>query len=99
MFYVITHTVDCMLSNPTVVFQITCSPSVPLLIETYWCDYLCFWLTATWFTRIIFIYNYDSARLIIAQAFYGLAADRQEYCFTKDYYYFYFFSSFFEVFF
>jgi len=24
-------------------------------------------------------------------AFYGLAADRQEYCFTKDFYFFYYF--------
>jgi len=36
---------------------------------------------------------------IIFPHFYGLAADRQEYCFTKDFFIFYFFIFFLKVYF
>jgi len=36
------------------------------------------------------VYNNYTAS-VVYNTFYRLAADRQEYCFTKDYYYYYFF--------
>jgi len=45
--------------------------------------------------RVFYGLAADRQEYCFTKDFYGLAADRQEYCFTKDFFYYYFFKVYF----
>jgi len=60
--------------------------------KTYFHDYFTYIFTP--FIDIL-LYFFIAFIIIVFCTFYGLAADRQEYCFTKDFFFIFFFSFFF----